>query len=256
MTSTGVLEAIVADAARGTADPRTRLPTGAQPQHGLDQRSRSPAGDRRRSPRDARHHLAADRRARPPGPQLDGARSQLLLMSLIVRSLRRCCRCWPRSPSAMWWARMLRSSGQRRHAPARRRHLQARGDTRRGPPAGGVAILGIGLNVALRLDDLPAELRARTATLGESSEEIEPTLERLLGALDARLARTAVRRSSPGARATPSTDGRSRGRRAERRAVLGGAAPRDRRDGTSGVALADGARTALDAGEVHLQAIG
>ena len=44
-------------------------------------------------------------------------------------------------------------------------------------------VLGIGLNVALTLDDFPAELRDRAGTLGLSPEEIEPTLVRLLDAL-------------------------------------------------------------------------
>jgi BirA family biotin operon repressor/biotin-[acetyl-CoA-carboxylase] ligase len=119
------------------------------------------------------------------------------------------------------------------------------------------AILGIGLNVALRLDDLPAELRARTATLGESSEEIEPTLERLLVALDARLAEDGGA-TLESWRARDALYGR------EITWATGGAASRPGRgraegiDGTGRlvVALADGARTALDAGEVHLQAIG
>ncbi len=51
----------------------------------------------------------------------------------------------------------------------------------------GWAVLGIGLNVAVRLEDLPTELRSKAATLGEPSEEIEPTLERLLRALEQRL---------------------------------------------------------------------
>jgi BirA family biotin operon repressor/biotin-[acetyl-CoA-carboxylase] ligase len=51
----------------------------------------------------------------------------------------------------------------------------------------GWAVLGIGLNVAVRLKDLPDDLRLTAATMGESPEMIEPTLERLLDALERRL---------------------------------------------------------------------
>jgi BirA family biotin operon repressor/biotin-[acetyl-CoA-carboxylase] ligase len=42
------------------------------------------------------------------------------------------------------------------------------------------AVLGIGLNVALRASDFPPELRERAATLGLAPEAIEPVLTRLL----------------------------------------------------------------------------
>lgn len=45
------------------------------------------------------------------------------------------------------------------------------------------AVVGFGVNVAVSMDDLPAELRSRAATLGLESSEIEPWLERLLDAL-------------------------------------------------------------------------
>jgi BirA family biotin operon repressor/biotin-[acetyl-CoA-carboxylase] ligase len=47
------------------------------------------------------------------------------------------------------------------------------------------AVLGIGLNVALRAQDLPPELGDRAATLGLEPTEIEPVLERLLERLTA-----------------------------------------------------------------------
>ncbi len=56
-----------------------------------------------------------------------------------------------------------------------------------GRPRDGWAVLGIGLNVAVRLPDLPPELRAGAATLGESPAQIEPMLTRLLAALARRL---------------------------------------------------------------------
>ena len=57
-----------------------------------------------------------------------------------------------------------------------------------GRPQAGWAVLGIGLNVAVRIEELPVELRAGAATLGRGPEAIEPTLERLLAALARRLA--------------------------------------------------------------------
>jgi BirA family transcriptional regulator, biotin operon repressor / biotin---[acetyl-CoA-carboxylase] ligase len=46
------------------------------------------------------------------------------------------------------------------------------------------AVLGIGINVALREHDFPPELRGRTATLGLEPEAVEPTLGRLLELLE------------------------------------------------------------------------
>lgn len=46
------------------------------------------------------------------------------------------------------------------------------------------AVVGIGLNVAVRPDDFPPELRDSAGTLGLGPEAIEPTLERLLEALE------------------------------------------------------------------------
>ena len=48
----------------------------------------------------------------------------------------------------------------------------------------GWMVLGIGLNVALRPDDFPPELRDTAATLGRDPAEVEPALHELLGALD------------------------------------------------------------------------
>jgi BirA family biotin operon repressor/biotin-[acetyl-CoA-carboxylase] ligase len=50
------------------------------------------------------------------------------------------------------------------------------------------AVLGIGINVALREADFPPELRGRAATLGLEPEAIEPTLVALLEALERWLA--------------------------------------------------------------------
>jgi BirA family transcriptional regulator, biotin operon repressor / biotin---[acetyl-CoA-carboxylase] ligase len=53
-----------------------------------------------------------------------------------------------------------------------------------GRPQEGWAVVGIGLNVALRMEDFPAELRATAGTLGLSAAAIEPTLEALLDHLE------------------------------------------------------------------------
>lgn len=46
------------------------------------------------------------------------------------------------------------------------------------------AVLGIGINVALRIEQLPEELRDRAATLGLNTADIEPTLRRLQAILE------------------------------------------------------------------------
>jgi BirA family transcriptional regulator, biotin operon repressor / biotin---[acetyl-CoA-carboxylase] ligase len=53
-----------------------------------------------------------------------------------------------------------------------------------GRPREGWAVLGIGLNVALALEDFPPELRQTAGTLGLEPDTIEPTLARLLERLD------------------------------------------------------------------------
>jgi BirA family transcriptional regulator, biotin operon repressor / biotin---[acetyl-CoA-carboxylase] ligase len=116
-----------------------------------------------------------------------------------------------------------------------------------GRPQEGWAVLGIGVNVAVRLEDLPTMLRPRAATLGESSAQIEPTLKRLLQALERRLG------DSP--RATLEA---WRARDALRGRAVAWAAGRGRAEGIDGagrliVALADGGHATLDAGEVHLE---
>jgi len=53
-----------------------------------------------------------------------------------------------------------------------------------GRPQEGWAVLGIGLNVALRPADFPPELRASAGTMGLEPESLEPTLARMLLALE------------------------------------------------------------------------
>ncbi len=116
-----------------------------------------------------------------------------------------------------------------------------------GRPQDGWAVLGIGLNVAVRLDDLPAELRAAAATLGEPSEQIAPTLTRLLTALQQRLSEPAE---------TILNAYRARDALHARDVAWSGG--HGRADGIDGegrlvVALPGGGHTTLDAGEIHLQ---
>jgi BirA family transcriptional regulator, biotin operon repressor / biotin---[acetyl-CoA-carboxylase] ligase len=57
-----------------------------------------------------------------------------------------------------------------------------------GRPAEGWAVIGIGLNVALDVDELPRELRDTAGTLGRDQSEVESVLDRLLESLDRWLA--------------------------------------------------------------------
>lgn len=58
-----------------------------------------------------------------------------------------------------------------------------------GRPQEGWALLGIGVNVALAIDELPDELRQSAGTLGLDPAAIEPSLTRLLALLEEWLAR-------------------------------------------------------------------
>jgi BirA family biotin operon repressor/biotin-[acetyl-CoA-carboxylase] ligase len=115
-----------------------------------------------------------------------------------------------------------------------------------GRPQEGWAVLGIGVNVAVRSEDLPAQLRGRAATLGLGPAAVEPTLAALLCALGRRLAQ------DPAALL-----GAFRGRDA----LLGRGVRWQHGEGIAAgvdergrllVDGPDGARVALDAGEVHL----
>jgi BirA family transcriptional regulator, biotin operon repressor / biotin---[acetyl-CoA-carboxylase] ligase len=57
-----------------------------------------------------------------------------------------------------------------------------------GRPQEGWAVLGIGVNVALGVEDLPPQLQGTATTLGLPRDAIEPTLAELLGSLEHRLA--------------------------------------------------------------------
>lgn len=115
-----------------------------------------------------------------------------------------------------------------------------------GRPQDGWAVLGIGLNVAVHLEQLPPEVRTRAATMGLPADAIETTLRRLLVALDARLAEPAASvlevwraRDALWDREVSWDGGQGRARGIDERGRLL-------------VALADGSLATLDAGEVHL----
>jgi BirA family transcriptional regulator, biotin operon repressor / biotin---[acetyl-CoA-carboxylase] ligase len=122
-----------------------------------------------------------------------------------------------------------------------------------GRPQQGWAVLGIGLNVAVRLDELPPELRSTAATLGESPDAIEPLLERLLSALQRRLA-SPVSEVLDAWRARDALRGRTiawNGQSPES-SLRHGLAEGIDGAGRLIVALPGGGRTTLEAGEVHL----
>jgi BirA family biotin operon repressor/biotin-[acetyl-CoA-carboxylase] ligase len=115
-----------------------------------------------------------------------------------------------------------------------------------GRPQEGWAVLGIGLNVSLRVQELPAEVRAGAVSLELPSSAIEPLLERLIEALERRL-------SEPAEVVLEALR--------ERDALLGrevswaqghGQAQGIDSSGRLIVRLDDGASTMLDAGEIHL----
>lgn len=116
-----------------------------------------------------------------------------------------------------------------------------------GRPQEGWAVLGIGINVAVRVADLPAELHDSAATLGQTHADIEPTLQRLLRALSLRLAQGDDAKLQAW-----------RERDALRGREVSWSAGHGRAQGIDGagrliVSLAGGGRATLDAGEVHLQ---
>jgi BirA family biotin operon repressor/biotin-[acetyl-CoA-carboxylase] ligase len=115
-----------------------------------------------------------------------------------------------------------------------------------GRPHEGWAVLGIGVNVAVDVSELPEELRENAGSLGRARADVEPFLSSLLGALerafalgandllDAWRARDALLGSEI---SWAGGTGVARGIDGEGRLV---------------VELPGGGRTALNAGEVHL----
>jgi BirA family biotin operon repressor/biotin-[acetyl-CoA-carboxylase] ligase len=115
-----------------------------------------------------------------------------------------------------------------------------------GRPQEGWAVLGIGVNVAVRIEDLPPQLHDTAATLGLTPGDVEPMLQRLLDALSRRLAQD-----------DEATLAAWRERDALHGREVAWSAGRGRAQGIDGagrlvVSLSDGGRVSLEAGEVHL----
>jgi len=116
-----------------------------------------------------------------------------------------------------------------------------------GRPQDRWAVMGIGVNVAVEPDRLPAELRESAGTLGRAPAQVESVLSDALRSLDSALALT------PGAlldawRARDVLFGREVSW-SEGRGIANGIDDR----GRLVVDLPDGETAALDAGEVHLE---
>ena len=115
-----------------------------------------------------------------------------------------------------------------------------------GRPQEGWAVLGVGLNAAVELENLPVELRQSAATLGLPPEQIEPLLEQLLERLELWL-------SEPTERLL--TKWRERDVLYGREISWGqGSGRAEGIDGAGRLIIRrlDGGRSTLDAGEVHL----
>lgn len=128
-------------------------------------------------------------------------------------------------------------------------HLDGRkvaGILAEGRPQEGWVVLGIGLNVALRVEDLPPELHDTAATLGLAPSQRDAVLAVLLERLEHSLALDAGDLLD----AWRARDA-LRGREVHWTGGTGTAAGIDG-EGRLVVELDGGGRTALDAGEVHL----
>ncbi len=130
-------------------------------------------------------------------------------------------------------------------------HLDGRkvaGILAEGRPSEGWAVIGVGINVAVELSDLPAELQTTAATLGLASAAVDDVLTGLLAAMELRYAQS---------------DGQLLESFRQRDALLGkqiswsgGVGIASGIDGTGRLIVdCDGVRNLLDSGEVHLGSI-
>jgi len=113
-------------------------------------------------------------------------------------------------------------------------------------PQEGWTVVGIGLNAALNVDDLPPDLRGTAASLGRAPGELEAVLGTLLESLTRWLA-------APAGEVIAALRGRD-ALLDQRVAWNGGDGVGAGIDGTGRLLVrrADGSETVLDAGEVHL----
>jgi BirA family biotin operon repressor/biotin-[acetyl-CoA-carboxylase] ligase len=140
-----------------------------------------------------------------------------------------------------------------------------------GRPQEGWAVVGIGINVAVRVEDLPADVRATAASLRLSPSAIEPLLAQLLETLERRLTEPAeavlsalrardalagrdVAWSESAGPQAASPDGEPGGHAQARRIERRGRAAGIDEQGRLVVEADDGLRVRLSAGEVHLSA--
>ena len=123
--------------------------------------------------------------------------------------------------------------------------LKVAGILAEGRPQEGWSVLGIGLNVAVRVDDFPPELRGRAGTLGVEPEAIEPTLAQLLELLERWL--SAAPAEVPGAL-------RVRDALLDRKVRWAGGSGRAAGVDDQGrlIVVTPNGRVELEAGEVHL----
>ncbi len=116
-----------------------------------------------------------------------------------------------------------------------------------GRPQEAWAVCGIGVNVAVRPEDLPPAMRDRAGTLARPPADVEAVLTRLLSALEHRLGQD-VTKTREAWCARDTLRGREVGW-----AVGRGVAQGIDAGGRLMVERSDGRREVLDAGEVHLQ---
>ena len=151
--------------------PPARHAAAAPARDGLDERPRARAGGRRRAARHAGHRGGAVRRPRAAGAPVVGARGPR------AAGLGR-----PARPARAAAARRGGRRGRRRRRPRSPAGVRAvaikwpndvllerrkvAGILAEGRPQERWAVLGVGLNVAVDLADLPEELRATAATMG------------------------------------------------------------------------------------------
>ncbi len=114
-------------------------------------------------------------------------------------------------------------------------------------------MVGIGLNAAVRLSDLPPALRAGAATLGQSPRELEATLKRLLAALARRLDEPAQQTLAAWRARDALRDREIAWGQTDAEGLHRGRAEGIDGDGRLVVALRDGGHVALQSGEVHLR---